>query len=49
MGTEISDTAGQFPYTIQWDFHKTKAEWIDATDFIYSNCFDHSYDPQKVS
>ena len=47
VGTEISDTAQQFADTIQWDFHKTKPEWIDATDFIYSNSFDHSYDPEK--
>ncbi len=47
IGTEISDTAEQFPYTIQWDFHETKPEWINATDFIYSNSFDHSYDPHK--
>ncbi|HUV35523.1 MAG TPA: hypothetical protein VMX58_01130 [Patescibacteria group bacterium] len=47
IGTEISETAEQFPHTIQWDFHETKPEWIDATDFIYSNSFDHSYDPQK--
>jgi hypothetical protein len=47
IGTEISSTAEQFPNTIQWDFHETKPEWIDAVDFIYSNSFDHSYDPQK--
>jgi hypothetical protein len=47
IGTEISDTAKQFPHTIQWDFHETKPEWIDAVDFIYSNSFDHSYDPQR--
>ena len=47
IGTEIADTATQFPFTIQWDFHETKTEWIDSTDFIYSNSFDHSYDPQK--
>lgn len=46
VGTEISDTADQFPNTIQWDFHKTKDEWIDSVDFIYSNSFDHSYDPE---
>ena len=32
--------------SIQWDFHKTKDEWIDSVDFIYSNSFDHSYDPE---
>ncbi|NQV18051.1 MAG: hypothetical protein HQ534_05860 [Armatimonadetes bacterium] len=47
IGTEISDTAEHFPHTIQWDFHETKPEWINATDFIYSNSFDHSYNPHK--
>lgn len=47
IGTEISDTATQFPHTIQWDFHEVKDEWIGAVDFIYSNSFDHSYDPEK--
>lgn len=47
IGTEISDTAEQFPDTIQWDFHETKPEWIGAVDFIYSNSLDHSYDPKK--
>ncbi len=47
-GTEISDTARQFPHTIQWDFHETKPEWIQKIDFIYSNSWDHSYDPFKL-
>jgi hypothetical protein len=47
VGTEISDTADQFPDTIQWDFHEVKPEWIGAADFVYSNSFDHSYDPEK--
>jgi hypothetical protein len=47
VGTEISDTAVQYPDTIQWDFHEVKAEWLGACDFIYSNSFDHSYDPEK--
>jgi hypothetical protein len=47
IGTEISDTAELFPHTIRWDFHETKPEWIDAVDVIYSNSFDHSYDPEK--
>jgi hypothetical protein len=47
IGTEISDTAGDYPYTIQWDFHEAKVEWLDSVDFIYSNSFDHSYDPEK--
>jgi hypothetical protein len=47
IGTEISETASEFPHTIQWDFHEVKPEWLGAVDFIYSNSFDHSYDPQK--
>jgi len=44
IGTEISDTATQFPKTIQWDFHNLKDEWKNHFDFIYSNSLDHSYD-----
>lgn len=47
IGTEISDTAETFPHTIQWDFHEVKPEWVASVDFIYSNSFDHSYDPEK--
>lgn len=46
IGTEISPTASQFPHTIEWDFHDVKEEWVGATDFIYSNSFDHSYKPE---
>jgi hypothetical protein len=46
IGTEIADSATQFPNTIQWDFHDAKPEWIEAADFIYSNSFDHSLDPE---
>lgn len=48
LGTEISDTATQFPNTIEWDFHQTKPEWVGATDFVYSNSFDHAFDPDKA-
>jgi hypothetical protein len=45
VGTDISDYASQFPHVIQWDFHKTKPEWENKIDFIYSNSLDHSYNP----
>lgn len=48
IGTEISETATDFPNTIQWDFHKVKPEWKNKADFIYSNSLDHSYDPEKA-
>src|SRR5204862_6070360 len=48
LGTEISDNAAEFPMTIEWDFHEVKPEWIGAADIIYSNSWDHSYDPRKL-
>lgn len=48
LGTEISDNATQFPMTIEWDFHEVKPEWLGAVDVIYSNSWDHSYDPRKL-
>jgi hypothetical protein len=47
IGTEISDTATQFKNTIQHDFHEIKREWINKFDIVYSNSWDHSYDPEK--
>jgi len=47
LGTEISNTAADYPDTIQWDFHDVKPEWIDAWDFVYSNSFDHTHSPQQ--
>lgn len=47
LGTEISETAEGNPHTIQWDFHQVKPEWLGAVDFIYSNSFDHTYDPEE--
>lgn len=46
IGTEISYTATKFNYTIQWDFHDIKDDWIGKFDFIYSNSFDHSNKPK---
>ena len=48
IGTEISETATQFPDTYQHDFHEVKDEWVGKFDIIYSNSFDHSYDPVKA-
>jgi len=47
IGTDITDVAERYPNTICWDFHEVKPEWVDNVDFIYSNAFDHSYDPKK--
>ena len=46
LGTDIAPSAKRFDNTIQWDFHDIKEEWKNSVDFIYSNSFDHSYDPE---
>lgn len=48
IGTEISDTATDFPDTVQWDFHDANHEWEGRADFIYSNSWDHAFDPPKA-
>jgi hypothetical protein len=48
IGTEISDTATQFEHTIQWDFHDIKPAWERNTGFVYSNSWDHSFDPARA-
>tara|TARA_Y100000401_G_C8299579_1_gene213262 strand:- start:31 stop:762 length:732 start_codon:yes stop_codon:yes gene_type:complete len=45
IGTEIGDKFGHPEITIQWDMHEIKDEWIGKCDVIYTNSFDHSYDP----
>jgi hypothetical protein len=48
VGTDISDTAATVPNCIVWDMHEVKPEWNGAIDFIYSNSWDHTYDPQLL-
>jgi hypothetical protein len=30
---------------IEWDFNVSNSDWLHRFDFIYSNSFDHAYDP----
>ena len=48
IGTEISDTADQFPHTVRHDFHERRPEWVDAASFVYSNSWNHAFDPAKA-
>ena len=48
IGTEISDTATDFPDTVQWDFHDANADWSGRADFVYSNSWDHAFDPERA-
>jgi hypothetical protein len=34
--------------TIQWDFHEVKPEWRGAFNLVFSNSWDHTYDPHKL-
>ena len=43
FGSEIGDASA--PYTVQWDFNKSNIDWIHKFDFIYSNSFDHAFNP----
>lgn len=48
LGTEISDTATTFPNTVQWDFHDPNPDWEGRADFVYSNSWDHAFDPARA-
>jgi hypothetical protein len=48
IGTEISDTAADFPNTVQWDFHEENPAWAGRADFVYSNSWDHAFDPPRA-
>lgn len=48
FGTEIADTATEFPHTIQWDFHEIDPDWLGRMDLIYSNSWDHAHDPERA-
>ena len=43
-GTEISPVAASTaPWTMPWDYHHQRPEWIGSADFVYSNALDHSF------
>ncbi len=48
IGTEISDTATDFPHTIQWDFHEVDPAWVGKIGVVYSNSWDHAHDPERA-
>ena len=48
IGTDISDTANDFPMSIQWDFHDRNDDWVGKCSFIYTNSLDQSWKPQKA-
>ena len=39
---------GTFPNMVRHDFHEPRAEWLGKASFVYSNSWDHAYDPAKA-
>lgn len=48
IGTDISETAVQFPHMQVWDFHEENAEWTSRFDFVYTNSLDQAMEPAKA-
>lgn len=48
IGTEISETASQFLNVFQHDFQDVREEWVGNFDIVYSNSFDHAFDPKRT-
>ena len=48
IGTDISETAEKFEFSVQWDFHDINQEWIGKHKFIYSNSLDQSWKPKHA-
>lgn len=46
IGTDIGNSKED--YIIQHDFNKCNPEFLNKFDFIYSNSFDHAFDPEKT-
>lgn len=48
IGTDISDTATQFPHMHVWDFHAVNPDWVAGFDFVYTNSLDQAMQPDKA-
>ena len=48
IGTEISETANNYPNTLKWDFHLAIPQYRSVFNFVYSNSLDHSFDPESA-
>ncbi len=48
IGTDISESAREFPLSFVWDFHERKNNWVNSFDFVYSNSLDQAWNPKKA-
>ena len=45
IGTDISETATEFPHMQVWDFHDDNPDWLGKFDFVYTNSLDQAMEP----
>lgn len=48
IGTDISETATEFPHLYVWDFHDDNSDWLGQFDFVYTNSLDQAMDPARA-
>lgn len=48
LGTDISETATDYPNMVVWDFHEENPEWDGKFDFVYSNSLDQAMAPDRA-
>lgn len=48
IGTDISDSATEFPHMVVWDFHQENPEWEGKFDFVYTNSLDQAMQPDRA-
>ena len=48
IGTDISETATQFPNMHVWDFQDVNPDWANAFDFVYTNSLDQAMEPKRA-
>jgi hypothetical protein len=48
IGTDIAETATQFPHMVVWDFHEENPAWRGKFDFVYTNSLDQAMRPDQA-
>lgn len=48
IGTDISETATEFPHMYIWDFHDDNPDWLGQFDFVYTNSLDQAMEPARA-
>jgi SAM-dependent methyltransferase len=48
IGTDISETAEEFPNMHVWDFQDENPDWADSFGFVYTNSLDQAMEPKRA-